>query len=222
MPLFSKGLILAQHKEPALSRPIVRFVNPAADNMEIGVRKLAVSSEQEAIIEMARLAGIVDERDGKPVHELLSAAMGKAEIVIADAVDDEPYVSSKLAVLLQYSEEVADGLEICRRVAGCQKSAILVYKILGDTQTRIPLTLEGIRVTRVRSKYPATAAARLGKFRSRRKLVIGVGALIHLARAAKQRKVQTTTFVTVAGNCVTNPMNLEVSVGVAVMQVQER
>jgi len=222
MPLFSKGIILPQHKEPALSRPIVRFVNLSVDNLDLGVTKLAAQNEQQAIIEMARLAQIVDERDGRPLHEVLSRAVNKADIVIADAVDDEPYVSSRLGPLLAYKEDVADGLELCRRVGGCENKAIMAYKMITDTDTRIPKTVEKIKVARISGGYPATSAARLKEFGPGQKLVVGAGALIHLARAVYKRKKQTSAFVTVAGNCVTNSMNLEVSLGMTVMQVLER
>jgi len=222
MPLFKKGLVLTQHKEPALSGPIIRFVNPKSDGLEIDSRKRSATSEQQAIIEVARLAEIVDERDGSFLHKMLEKALDRVDIVIADAVDDEPYVSSRLGPLLSYREEVAMALELCRRVGGCGQAGIVTYKLLGDTLTRVPRSIEKIKVTKVWGGYPATQQARLRGFPQERKLVVGVGALIHLARAAARNKVQTTTFVTVAGNCVTNPMNLEVSVGMTVMQVLER
>jgi len=220
--MFSKGIVLAQHKEPALSRPILRFVNPMMDNQQLDLTRLAVQNEQEAIIEVARLAQIVDERDGKPLYKVLHKALNKTDIVIADGVDDEPYVSSRLAPLLALRTEVADGIELCCRVGGCKKSAIMVYKMITDTETRIPRSIEKIKVTKIRGGYPANAGARLRQFGPGKKLVVGAGALIHLARAVYKAKKQTSAFVTVAGNCVTNPMNIEVSVGMTVMQVLER
>jgi len=222
MPIFTKGLVLTQHKEPALSRPIVRFVNPQWDNRELDIAKLAAPDERRAIIEVARRAEIVDERDGRPLHEMLEKSLGSADIVIADAVDDEPYISSKMGPLLAFREEVAAGLDLCCRVAGCEAKGIMAYKMITDTQTRIPRSIEGIKVTKVRAGYPTTQQTRLAGFARGNKLVVGAGALIHLARAVKDRKVQTSTFVSVVGNCVTNPMNLEVSVGMTVMQVLER
>ena len=222
MSIFSKGIILTQHKEPALSGPIVRFVNPNTDQADLGVRKLAVQNEEEAIVEIARLAQIVDERSGKKLHKTLRKTMGSAEIVIADAVDDEPYVSSRLGPLLAYREEVADGLALCAQVVGCEKTAIMAYKMISDTETHIPRTLEKIKVTRVRSRYPARLSAQLKRFGSGQKLIVSVGALIHLSRAVYKHKKQSTVFVTVAGNCVSNPMNMEVSIGMTLMQVLER
>ena len=222
MPIFGKKLILEQHKEPALSKPIVRFVNPVSDNQLIELKNLTATSEQQAIIEMARLAEITDEREGTLVHKMLEKSLYRADMVIADALDDEPYVSSKLGPMLAFGDELAAGLDLCCRVAGCREKRILVYGRITDIDTRIPRSIDKIKVVRVDTGYPVSEQDKLGKLPPGKKLVIGAGALIHLARAAKKRKMQTTTFVTVAGNCVTNPMNLEVSVGMTVMQVLER
>jgi len=222
MPMFSKGIVLSQHKEPAFSKPILRFVHPQTDSLKLDLKKLTVQSKQEAIIEIARLARIVDERDGKLLYRKLKKCQGKAKIVIADALDDEPYVSSRIAPLLQMGEEVADGLDLCCTVAGCQDKSIMVYKMITDLETRIPRTIQKIKVMRVRGGYPASQERRLSHLGDTPRLVVGVGALIHLARAVYHQKQQSTVFLTVAGNCVSSPMNLEVSLGMTVMQVLER
>ncbi len=222
MPMFSKGIVLSQHKEPAFSKPILRFVHPQTDSLKLDLKGVAVQSEQEAIIELARLARIVDERDGKLLYRKLRKSQGKAKIVIADAVDDEPYVSSRIGPLLHMGEEVADGLDLCCTVAGCQEKSIMVYKMITDLETRIPRTIQKIKVMRVRGGYPAFQQRRLSHLGDMPRLVVGVGALIHLARAVYQQKQQSTVFLTVAGNCVACPMNLEVSLGMTVTQVLER
>ena len=150
MPMFSKGIVLNQHKEPAFSKPVIRFVNAQDNSLKINSKEIAVQTEQEAIIELARLAEIVDERDGKFLHQKLKEAQGNAKIVIADAVDDEPYVSSRIGPLVQMKEDVADGLELCCTVAGCQEKRIIVYKMITDLETRIPNSIEKIKVLRVR------------------------------------------------------------------------
>ncbi len=222
MPMFSKGIVLSQHKEPAFSKPVVRFVHPQTDSLKLDLKQIAVQTEQDAIIELARLARIVDERDGKLLYRKLRRSQGKAKIIIADAVDDEPYVSSRIGPLLQMGEEVADGLELCCTVAGCQEKRIMVYKMITDLETRISHSIQKIKVMRVRGGYPAYQQKRLSHLGDMPRLVVGVGALIHLARAVYQQKQQSTVFLTVAGNCVACPMNLEVSLGMTVMQVLER
>ena len=221
MPMFSKGIVLAQHKEPAFSGPILRFVNPRPDLMRLNPKSINVATEEEAIIEIAGRANIVDERDGRLLYKKLEKAEN-VSLIIADAVDDEPYVSSKISLLLHYGEEMADGLDLCCRVAGCKKTAIIAYKMITDIQTRIPHSVCKVKVTRLRGGYPADQAKRLRQFGYGEKLIVGVGALIHLSRAVYSQKVQTTVFVTVAGNCVTSPVNMEVSIGMTAMQVLER
>jgi Na+-translocating ferredoxin:NAD+ oxidoreductase RnfC subunit len=219
--MFHRGIVLAQHKEPAFSKPVIRFVNPQTDSYRLD-RKIPAKSEAEAVIEIARRARIVDERDGRLLARKLEKALLKAYIVIADAVDDEPYVSSRVAMILQFPNELTDGIDLCCRVAGCERSAIMAYKMVTDIETRVPRRVNRVKVVRQRGGYPADRAERMRRLGPGQKLVVGAGALVHLARAVYDQKVQTTVFVTVAGDCVAGPVNLEVSLGMTVMQVLER
>lgn len=224
MGVFSKGLVLQQHKEPAFSRNLVRFVNPQTDSLAL--EEFPEGSPEELnvdqLIEFARLAQIVDERDGKLLYRKLFRAKGKAVAVIADAVDDEPYISSRIAPMLKLREEACGGLAICQRIAGCETVFILAYKNITDLETRIPRSVAGYKIVRLHGGYPAESRLSSLNLDAGRKLIVGTGALIHLYRAVTQHKRQSTTFVTVAGNSVANPMNLEVSLGMTIMQVLER
>lgn len=224
MAAFTKGMVLQQHKEPAFSRAIVRFVNPQTESLSID-REPPEHPDAPGvndIIEIAKAAQIVDERDGKPLHRKLLRANGKAVAVVADAVDDEPYVSSKIAPLLQYKEEVLGGLRLCEQVAGTDNVFIMVYKMITDLETRIPGRIGDVKVVRLRGGYPASPHVGKLKVGPGRKLIVGCGALIHLFRAVRYARRQSTVFITVAGNCVANPMNLEVSMGITIAQVLER
>lgn len=224
MAVFSKGIVLAQHKEPALSRPIVRFVNPQTESLFIDADIVPEAPRVTAdeIIAAARAAQIVDERDGKQLYRKLLRAKDKAVVVVADAVDDEPYVSSKIAPLLKNSDEVLGGLELAKKVAGTRDAFAMAYHNTIDMETRIPRSVQGVRVMRLQGGYPAPPhASRLSAWPGR-KLIVGTGALVFLYRAVYHRRRHSTAFVTVAGNCVANPMNLEVSVGMTVMQTLER
>ncbi len=225
MAMFAKGIVLAQHKEPAFSRPLVRFVNPQTESLVIGRSPVhnAASATPEDIVEIAKAAQIVDERDGKLLYRKLMQAWGRSVAVIADAVDDEPYVSSQINPILKLRDEAVGGLRLCARVAGCSKLVIMAYKNITDVETRIPRSINSVKVTRIRGGYPAEN--RLAKMRGLgegRKLIVGTGALIHLYRAVTMAKRQSTVFITVAGNCVATPMNLEASIGMTVAQVLER
>lgn len=79
----------------------------------------ALSGEQ--IIEIARLARIVDERDGLFLHEKLTKAhQMKVKVAVGDAIDDEPYVSSQLNPLLFLEKEAGEGFAASGK--GCGQS----------------------------------------------------------------------------------------------------
>lgn len=221
--IFSRGLILEQHKEPALSRDLRSFTSPAA------VRPISLppvedpsSLNADTIMAYAAEAQIIDERDGIPLEEKLQAArLRQAALVIADAIDDEPYVSSQLNPLFKLSQQAVGGLRYAARAIGNPKMRIAVYKNIYDLQLHIPNTLYDVRVQRITGKYPVETRAKLTEG-PEDTVLIGACALIHLYRAIHYAVRQTTCFVTVAGSCVANPANLEVQTGASFSQVLER
>lgn len=224
MSIFTKGIVLAQHKEPAFSRPLVRFVNPQTETLSIDREPVTDTAALtvDDVIDIAKAAQIVDERDGKMLYRKLLKTMGRAVAVIADAVDDEPYVSSQINPMMKLKDEAVGGLKLCSFVAGCDNVFIMAYKNITDIETRIPRMVDQFKVIKLRGGYPAESRVLKLDIGEGRKLIVGVGALIHLYRAVLRNKRQSTVFITVAGNCVANPMNLEVSIGMTVMQVLER
>lgn len=224
MSIFSNGTVLAQHKEPAFSSPLVRFTNPQTESLSLDrppVGKISALSPDD-IVDIARAAQIVDERDGRLLHRKLIRVRGRGVAVVVDAIDDEPYVSSMINPLLKLREEVAGGIVFCKKVTGANTALIMAYKHIGDLEMRIPGSVEGYKVKKLRGGYPARPQSSLLKIKEGRRLVIGVGALIHLYRAVTENKRQSTAFITVAGNCVANSMNMEVSIGMTVQQVLDR
>ena len=224
MSMFSQGILLSQHKDPALSGGIIPFLGLNEHRLAHSGFGAISEIEPEEILEIAKNAEIVDEADGKEIWRKMQRAVGSASIVIADAVDDEPYVSSKMAPALFLGEEMLAGLMLCKKTGDADRAIIMINRHAGQLQVRIPTEIGGIEVVRLQGGYPAQPTPdrlRLGNLPGR-KIIISAGALVHLARAVMQARAQTTAFVTVAGNCVAHPMNLEVSLGVTVAQVLER
>ncbi len=216
-----KGILLEQNKEPGLSRPIRRLTGVEIQNIPI---ETAVSSTPELlapyeIISIAKEAKIVDESDGSRLWKKLAAAAkeGISGIVI-DALDDEPYISSQLGPALQLTEKLAEGAALAQRAVGAGKSSIEIYRNLFDIDTRIPSSLFGIKVDRISGRYPAQTKQHR-KLQRKHSLVIGACALLYLRQAVYEGLSQTTTYITVAGDCVANPGNYEVPLGVSVYQV---
>lgn len=224
---FTRGIILEQRKEPALRRKLRTFFNANYAGMlfesDLPCDGAALAGEQ--IIEIARLARIVDERDGVLLHEKLEKArqMG-IQVVVGDAIDDEPYVSSQMNPMLFLPTEAAEGLRLAAKAVGNPKIYFAVYKNLNDMdlKTKIPKDINGVEIRRIHGRYPAEIRTMDTFDKDGSAMLVGVCSLIHLYRAVYEHRLQSTCFVTVAGDCVANPMNLEVSIGMTPTQLFER
>ena len=225
MSIFSSGIILAQHKEPALSHKIITFLNPRSSEHRLSsapVRGPALP-HPDVLIQIAREAEIYDDYSRRPLYQSLYECRENTVAIVVDAVDDEPYVSSRLAPMLQLQEELISGIQICEHICGVHKTMILVYKYLSGIQSHIPSKIGDYPVIKVRGGYPAKpTAAQLRSLGRGKKLFISVGSAIHLFRAVRLAVKQHTCFVTVAGGCVSRPLNMEVSIGMPLSQVLER
>lgn len=222
---FTRGIILEQHKEPALSRDPRKFFNANIMNDTFNNAGFPPPEQLSAaqIIEIARLARIVDERDGEPLCDKLSAAVDKGIMtVVGDASDDEPYISSQINPLLKKSELTLQGLNLVKTAVGAKRRYFAVYKNITETSVKIPHKIGDVAIKRIRGRYPADYRITDYFEKQGKVLIIGVCALIHLARAAAHGKAHTSCFITVGGNCIANPTNLEVSLGMPIMQVLER
>ena len=220
---FKKGILLEQNKEPALSREI-KQLSALPVSVEKTEKNVPANPELLApheIIMMAREARIVDEYDGQRLwKKLAAAARDGISMIVADALDDEPYISSQLSLALQYGDELAEGLALAARAVGAQKTIIEIYRNLFDLNTKIPSRISGVKVERVGGRYPAEG--RYGKYyKSEDVLVVGSCALMFLRRVVFEGRRQNSTFVTVSGDCVANPGNYEVPIGCSVLEVLE-
>ena len=224
MAMFSNGIVLNQHKEPALSQKMVQLLNPNKRTHELPGGPVAGQlPNTETLLGIIEAAGITDERDGSMLHETLRECCGTGRTMLIDAVDDEPYVSSKLCPMLQMQEELLGGVEICSYICDTKNISFLVYQHLTDIESHIPAQVGEYPVVRLRGGYPATPSVfQLRRLGRENKIVISVGALIRIYRAVRLGMKQNSAFITVAGNCVSRPVNMEVSLGITVSQVIER
>ena len=224
---FRQGIILEQHKEPTLSQEIEKLITPGKvqviRELEQPWNDIAEISPGE-IVQVARLARIVDERDGLPLFRKLKLCAGRQAALRVDAMDDEPYISSQLGPLLHMSRECAGGLALAAKAVGAVSQEILVYGALTDLETRVPKTLDGVPVRRILGRYPGKplSAQSLVEENGQVTLYVGACALIHLYRAVYEGIKQTTAFLTVAGNCVSAPCNMEVSLGTTATEILDR
>lgn len=129
---FTRGIILEQRKEPALRRKLRTFLNANYAGMlfesDLPYDGAALSGKQ--IIEIARLARIVDERDGLFLHEKLEKAQRmNIRVVVGDAIDDEPYVSSQPQPTAVFEKRSWGGLRLAAKAVGNPKIYFALQKL---------------------------------------------------------------------------------------------
>lgn len=178
--------------------------------------------ELEELIEIAEKAGIVDETDGKYLSDKLKVLYdGGYSVLVCDAIDEQPFVSSNINTLLQHSDEVLGALKMIALACGIKTYFGLCYADIDDAETVIPHKMYEIPIRRIYGRYPVRNRVKKTIAKYGRGYIIGTQALLHLWRAIKTGQVQNTTIVTVAGDCVGNPCNVEVRVGTTAREVLE-
>jgi Na+-translocating ferredoxin:NAD+ oxidoreductase subunit C len=169
---------------------------------------------------IAKEAGIVDETDHFPLYRKLRALRQSGiNLVVASALDDDPYVTSGMAVVRAWGEEVVQGLELLDVVCPNAIGILALYDPGSCAAVdSVPEQIRNTEVLRVSGKYPLWPALEK-KWRGQKIACIGVQALRALSRAAFQGEAMADVVLTVAGNAVRRPRNVQVPVGTPVEHV---
>ena len=158
-------------------------------------------------------AAIVEETTKKYLYEIINNDIEYVTLII-DAVDDQPYDLAKTAVLEAYKNEVIGGAKIFANAFGVKNIELLLIKNF-KTEHMIKNGVEGIKPIIVKGKYPFSPVIK--QFAMKQKgIVIGTQALRAVYRAAVFGEPQLSSVVTVWGNGVQKPANLEVLNGTTV------
>lgn len=222
--LYRRGVMLEQMKEPALSRTVKQMeTEPVYMAEELRVKDPAEATAEE-ILRAAEAAGIKDESDGRMLADKLREVMAGGGMLLVDAIDDEPYVSSQMGPMLALREQCAGGIRLAQKVMAAKEARVLVYKHLSDIEVALPRAIEGIPLRKIGGRYPAQSRVEeeLGLHKRRKDtpyLMVGACAMIHLYRAVYEGRCQTTAFITVAGNCIGFPRNVEAPLGTPLLEL---
>ena len=156
MSLFIKGIFLEQKKEPMLTRSTL-VMRQEFEYFDCDFSDTAIEDfSREQIIELARLAEIVDESDGKMLWEKLEKAnLGEGGTLIVDVVDDEPYISSQMSIGIHQPEKLSLGIELCEKVLSPEKAYIAMYRHILDSNFGIPKKIGKYHVKKIGGLYPA-------------------------------------------------------------------
>jgi electron transport complex protein RnfC len=193
------------------------------------------SLEKESHLKSIRESGIVGLGGaGFPTAVKLSPPPGKSlDILIVNGAECEPYITSDFREMIENPDGIIGGISIIMRITGIKKAYIGIEAnkpeaiIKLDEKTRGT----GIDVVPLRTRYPQGGEKQLIYAVTGRKVPAGklpsdVGVLVQnvntvsfIARYVKTGMPLIKRRITVDGDAVAKPMNVEVPIGTSLKDV---
>ena len=194
--------------------------------------------ESKEIIAKIQAAGIVGMGGATfPAHVKLSVPPGKkAEFLIINGVECEPYLTSDHRVMLERGEELLTGVTILAKALGVEKSYVGIENNKPDAIAhlqKLAVSFAGIEIVPLKVQYPQGGekqliAAITGREVPSGALPIDVGAVVQNAstavavyEAVQKNKPLIERVVTVTGKSVKSPKNLLARVGTPISTLLE-
>lgn len=187
----------------------------------------------EEIIKKTLEAGIVGMGGATfPSHVKMSVPKGKkAELVILNGVECEPFLTSDHRLMLEKGEEILVGLRLIMKALGVNKGMVGIENNKRDAIdhfTQLSKQYSGIEIFALKVKYPQGGEKQLIKALTGREvpsggLPIDVGVVVHnvgtafaVYEAIQKNKPLIERVVTVTGQNVSAPSNLLARIGTPV------
>ncbi len=197
-----------------------------------------ISASKEEIIAKTLEMGVVGLGGATfPTHVKLSVPRGKkAEVLILNGVECEPYLTSDHRLMLEKGEEMLIGTKILMKGLGVSKAYIGIENNKPDAikhLSQIAQKHEGVEVVPLKVMYPQGGEKQLIKAITGREvpsggLPIDVGAVVHnvgttfaVYEAVQKNKPLFERVVTVTGKDVKEPANYMVRIGTSISELLE-
>lgn len=158
------------------------------------------------------------------------------DYVIVNGAECEPYITSDYRRLVEQPKEVIEGLKIILRLFDHAKGVIAVENNKPDVienLTKLTQNEDRIEVASLKTKYPQGSERHIIYAVTKRKInssmlpadagciVDNVDTVYNVYRAVKFHKPLTERIVTVSGDGISNPCNLEVPFGTSHQRLVE-
>ncbi len=197
-----------------------------------------IKDTPEEIIQKVKAAGIVGMGGATfPTHVKLSPPPGKkAEYLIINGVECEPYLTADHRVMLERGEELLVGTQILMKALQVQKSFIGIENNKPDAiehLTKLAKNFKGIEIVPLKVKYPQGGEKQLIKAVVNREVPSGklpievgcvvqnVGTTLAVYEAVQKNKPLIERVVTVTGKALAKPSNFLVRIGTPVKELIE-
>jgi Na+-translocating ferredoxin:NAD+ oxidoreductase subunit C len=223
-------------------RPAV-FIDVEGDEWEEGIDRSPdiisdIKLTRDEIIKKLNEMGIVGLGGATfPSHVKLMVPQGKkAETLLINGVECEPYLTSDHRLMMERSREMMLGIKILMKGLNVEKAYIGIERNKPDAighLTKLSLEFPGIEVVPLKVKYPQGGEkqlikAVLGREVPSGKLPIEVGCVVNnvgtalaVYEAVQKNKPLIDRVVTVTGKSLKKPSNLLVRIGTPVSRLIE-
>ncbi len=126
--------------------------------------------------------------------------------------------------IIHMKKELIEGIRLAMKVVNTRNCRIEVYRHMNELEHRMPFHVGEIPVVRVSGKYPTDVRTEgsLMEHNGKITLYLGSMSMIHLYRAIYRHEYHQTTIVTVAGDCVSSPCNIEAGFDIPVTDLLDR
>jgi len=197
-----------------------------------------IKDSPEEIISKIKAAGVVGMGGATfPTHVKLTPPPGKkAEFLIINGVECEPYLTADHRVMLERGEELMVGISILMKALKVNKAFIGIENNKPDAiqrLTELSKSFDGIEVVPLKVKYPQGGEKQLIKAVVNREVPSGklpievgcvvqnVGTTLAVYEAVQKNKPLFERVVTVTGKGLKKPSNFLVRVGTPVKDLIE-
>ena len=180
-----------------------------------------IPEDTDAILDRIRTCGVVGLGGATfPTHVKLNPAGGaKAECLIINGAECEPYLTSDYRIMLERSKEIVVGVAIMKKVLGDPRTVIGIEENKPEAITAMDaavydLGYHGIEVLPLKKKYPQGGEKQLIDAVMHRQvgsgaLPISVGAVVQnvatalaVYEAVQKNKPLITNTLTITGDCL--------------------
>lgn len=191
-------------KDTPVASPAWRRVDRDASPASLRPGELADIAAQAGLTTM--------DGTGRPLSQLLRAAMGRAEALLIDGTEPESYVTSRRRLMADRPEAVLGGVRLLMQALSLPRAALALegsqYDAVAALRGRLPLRGGDIELRLLRSRYPQRLPGR-----EEGRALFTACAAAALWDAVYQGKALTHRLVTVTGSAVARPANLLVPIG---------
>ena len=202
------------------------------------VLKTEITDNPEEIVKKITAAGIVGLGGATfPAHVKLSVPQGKkAEMIVINGVECEPYLTCDHRLMLEKSPEIIVGIRILMKALNISKAIVGVENNKPDAIANLQncvAAYQGMEICPLKVKYPQGGEKQLIKSITNREVPSGkipvdvgvvsfnVATVFAVYEAVQKNKPLVERLITVTGKGLSQPSNFKVRIGTSVNNLIE-